>query len=132
MCEGFGAVYYKTGKAFFTAPDKGGDIRHTAILAAVGRRDNKDQFNRTFVRIECPDWTINSFRFDEENTLPGWAEEAREDIMLWVEKTLSICAPAYAEYDRARDAACAEYNRVCSTAYVKFAANLEHVPCYIA
>ena len=120
MCNGFGMIVSGEIKGYFTMPDSDGDISHSDILRALGWKDNEEQFNRRFVRIECPNWTIDSFRFDERESLPGWAEENTDAIKAMVERALSKAAPAYAEYERVRDAAYAEYKRVTAPAYAEY------------
>jgi hypothetical protein len=114
MCNGFGMIITSELKGYFTTPDSDGDVSHSDILSALGWQDNEDQFTRRFVRIECPDWTIVSFRFDEDSTLPGWAEENRDGIISLVDKTMSATAPARAEHEKVRAPARAEYEKVLS------------------
>ena len=131
MCNGFGMIVSSEIKGYFTMPDSDGDMSHSDILRALGWKDNEEQFNRRFVRIECPNWTIDSFRFDERESLPGWAEENTDAIKAMVERALSKAAPAYAEFKkvrdaayaeckRVRDAALAEYERVSDAAYAEY------------
>ena len=119
MCNGFGMIVSSEIKGYFTMPDSDGDMSHSDILEALGWKDNEEQFNRRFVRIECPNWTIDSFRFDERESLPGWAEENTDAIKAMVERALSKAAPAYAEYERVRDAAYAEFKKVRDAAYAE-------------
>ena len=131
MCNGFGMIVSSEIKGYFTMPDSDGDISHSDILRALGWKDNEEQFNRRFVRIECPNWTIDSFRFDERESLPGWAEENTDAIKAMVERALSKAAPAYAEFEnvrapayaefkKVRDAACAELEKVRAPAYAEY------------
>ena len=131
MCNGFGMIISSEIKGYFTKPDMDGDISHTDILKALGWKENTDPILRRFVRIECSDWTMDTFRFDEENTLPGWAEDHTEKIVEIVRSTLSkaqpayaeykrICEPAEAEYKRIRETAEAEYKRICEPAYAEY------------
>ena len=100
MCQGFGLIVSKELKAYFIEPDYNGNCSHSDILDRLGWKENDSKFLRNFVRIEYPDWTPASFRFDEENTLPGWAENNRDDIRTKCEGRLKLCAPAWAEYDK--------------------------------
>ena len=120
MCNGFGMIVRNDLRAYFTTPDKDGNISHSDILAALKWKENTDQFNRRFIRVECPDWTMGSFRFDEAGTLPGWAEEKADEIRAMVERELEKAAPALAEYKRVRDTAWAEYQRVRGTAEAEY------------
>ena len=81
--------------------------------------------------MQFPDWTAASFEFDEEDTLPGWAEEHRQEIQKRCTKVLEklaaaraeyekLCAPAGAEYVKVRDAARAEYEKVCAAAGAEY------------
>lgn len=88
MCRGFGAIVDKDLNIYFTAPDKYLNVSHTDILNALGWVENRFTFSRNFVRIECPDWTINSFIFDELGTLPQFAEENQDEIKNKVAKIL--------------------------------------------
>jgi len=100
MCNGFGMIVSNELKGYFTAPDTEGDISHSDILRALGWKDSDNQFTRRFVRVECPDWTIDSFRFDEDDTLPGWAEENKTEIMALVKNALNKADTALAEYQK--------------------------------
>ena len=120
MCEGFGLIVSKDLKVYFVEPNKEGDCSHSDILSRLGWKDNEDKFNRNFVRVEYADWKANSFRFDEENTLPGWAENNRDDIRTTCDGRLSLCAPALAEYNKVRAPAWAEYEKVCAPAWAEY------------
>jgi len=120
MCEGFGLIVSKDLKVYFVEPNKEGDCSHSDILSRLGWKDNEDKFNRNFVRVEYADWKANSFRFDEENTLPGWAENNRDDIRTTCDGRLSLCAPALAEYNKVRAPALAEYEKVCAPAWAEY------------
>ncbi len=122
MCTGFGAIVTKNLDLFFCEPDAEGDCSHTKILERLKKDDSDSLFNRGFVRIECTDWTIQSFAFDEESSLPAWAEEGRDRIYNLVNKTLlacataraeceKVCATAWAECEKARAPAWAEYEK---------------------
>jgi len=120
MCNGFGAIVDKDLNLYFIEPDSDGDVSHSGILERLGWADNPNQHLRRFVRVECRDWTIASFRFDENSTLPGWVENNRQEIQDKVGKTVALCAPAWAEYDKVRDAAWAEFEKVCAPAWAEY------------
>jgi len=94
MCKGFGAIVDKELHVWFTEPDDDDDISHSEIIKRLGWKDNPDTFIRHFVRVECADWTTNSFRCDEDGTLPGWADAAQNEIRERVAKILELVAPA--------------------------------------
>jgi hypothetical protein len=120
MCEGFGMIVTKEIQGFFCEPDSDGDCSHSTILERLGWKDNENQHTRNFVRIQCPDWHLKSFEFDEDSSLPGWAEESRDEIIALIKKTLRKAAPAYAEYQRVTAPAYAEYQRVKDTAEAEY------------
>jgi vacuolar-type H+-ATPase subunit E/Vma4 len=120
MCNGFGMIVTKDMKAYFSEPDDSGDCSHSEILKRLRINDNTDQFLRNFVRVQCPSWKIKSFEFDEESSLPGWAEENRQEIINLVGKTLKKAYPARAKYKKVRDAANAEYHKVRGTARAEY------------
>jgi hypothetical protein len=63
---------------------------------------------------------MGSFRFDEDDTLPGWVEEHRDEIISLVDNTLTAATPAWAEYQKVRYAALAEYEKVCDPAWAEY------------
>jgi hypothetical protein len=119
MCNGFGAIV-TAQDVFFSEPDRDGDVSHSEILRRLGWQDSTDQFVRRFVRVECADWTMASFRFDESASLPGWVEKA--DVLERVAGILSRCAQAYATYAAVRVPAYATYAAVRVPAYATYAA----------
>ena len=108
MCEGLGLIVSKELKAYFCEPDRN-DCSHSEILKRLGWKENGNQYLRNFVRVQFPDWTPDLFEFDEEDTLPGWAEEHRAEIATECSRILNLCAPALAEYEKVRDPAWAEF-----------------------
>lgn len=98
MCKGFGMIICKSLKGYFIEPTQYGDISHRDILNRMDKVENESAYLRDFVRIECPDWTFTSFRFDEPRTLPGWVEENREEIIDLVKKTLVKAFKLYREF----------------------------------
>lgn len=109
MCEGFGLIVTKDN-LYFIEPDVFGNVSHSAILRRLGWNDNTDQVLRHFVRVEYPDWTTDSFRFDEDSTLPGWVDEA--EIKTRCDKVLERVCSLFAKYELAKDTAYNECNRV--------------------
>ena len=120
MCEGFGVIVDRGLNVWFSEQDYGGDCSHSTTLEHLGWEDNADPFLRYFVRVQFPDWTAVSFEFDEEDTLPGWAEANRAEIQDRCIKVLEKHAPAGAEYEKVRDAAGAEYVKVRDAARAEY------------
>ena len=140
MCEGFGVIVTKDGRYLFCEPDADGNVSHSEILRRAGIKDNTDHFVRNFVRVEIPTWKIGSFRFDEESTLPGWADE--DAVKTRCDKLLKrvaparaeyekVCAPARAEYEKVCDAAWAEYQKVCDAARAEFITKISTIDGYV-
>jgi hypothetical protein len=120
MCEGFGLVVSKDMKAYFMEPNTSGNCSHSDLLERLGWKDNDNQFLRNFVRVEFPDWTPESFRFDEEKTLPGWVENSRDEIRANCIRILDACTPAQAQYEKACAPAQAQYEKACDEAWAQF------------
>jgi hypothetical protein len=121
MCLGFGLIVDKELNVYFMEPDRDGDCSHSDLLERLGWKENTNKFLRNFVRVEFPDWEPLSFRFDENNTLPGWVENNRDEIMDKCNKVLRLCAPALPEYEKVRAPALAEYAKVCAPALAEYA-----------
>jgi hypothetical protein len=119
MCNGFGAIV-TAENVYFSEPDEDGNISHSEILRRLGWRENADPFVRRFVRVECADWTLNSFRFDENTTLPGWVDEA--EVQGRIAKILATCTTAGATYRAARATAWATYEAARATAWATYEA----------
>jgi hypothetical protein len=99
MCNGFGMIITKDKKFYFCEQDYGDeDMSHSKILQRAPIKENNNPFIRHFVRVECGNWDMESFRFDEEETLPTWVEEERESIWLVTSAILSKVAPLYFDY----------------------------------
>jgi len=111
MCKGFGLIVSKELKLYFQEPDNYGDCCHSDILYALGWKDNEDQFIRPFVRVQFDIWIAANFEFDEDDTLPGWAEEYRDKIRIICIEKLAQCKPAYLEYRDVKDMALEKYNK---------------------
>jgi hypothetical protein len=120
MCNGFGMIITKELKGYFCEPDTYGDCSHSETIKRLGIKENENQFIRNFVRVQCPNWKIGSFEFDEQSTLPGWAEENREEIVSMVGKMLKKAYQALAEYKKVSDTALAEYKKVLDPAWAEY------------
>jgi hypothetical protein len=120
MCNGFGMIVDRELNAYFCEPDEDGDCSNTKILERLGWHDNRNQFTRRFVRVQCPDWKISSFEFDEDDSVPGWAEEHKDEIVQRVAKALAVCFSALAEYVKVRDKALTEYMKVRDPAWAEY------------
>jgi len=118
MCEGFGVIVTKDGRYLFCEPDFNGNVSHSEILRRACIKENTDPFNRSFVRVEIPTWKIGSFRFDEESTLPGWVDA--DEVKTRCDKLLKRVSPAWAEYEKVRDAALAKYGKVRDAARAEY------------
>ncbi len=132
MCEGFGLIVDKELKLYFSEPDSDGDCSHSTTLNRLGWSDNTDIHLRHFVRVQFSDWTPESFEFDEEDTLPGWAENNREEILALSIKVLNKCDAARAEFEKVRDAAWAEYEKVRDAAWAELIRKFSKIEGYIA
>jgi len=117
MCKGFGCIV-TAESVYFIEPDFDGDVSHSEIIKRLGWEENKDPFNRRFIRVEYPDWTAASFRVDENGTLPGWVDV--HDVNTRCDAVLSKVATALAEYEKVRATALAEYDKVCATAWAEY------------
>lgn len=107
MCEGFGMLIDKELNYFFVEPDTMGNVHHSEIFRRLCIKENDKIYNRRFIRIECPHWRT-AFNFDEPNTLPGWAEDKREEIQGIVNKVIKSISPAYKKFAREHTAS---YNK---------------------
>jgi hypothetical protein len=99
MCNGFGAIVDSELNVYFTKPDENLNIHHSIIINALGWRENTDKFIRNFVRIECKNWNINSFTFDEYGTLPAFAEEGEMEIKNKIQNILEKVDPYLEQYN---------------------------------
>ena len=118
MCQGFGTIVTKNLDVYFTMFDDSGDIHHSNIIEALGIDENDNQFLRNFVRTENPDWTEESFHFDENDTLPGWVDEVI--VKDKVNRLLEKVSPIWAEYLKVRQSAWAEYEKVRRSAWAEY------------
>ena len=112
MCEGFGGIVTQDGRILFCEPDGDGDCSHSELLSRIGMQDNRDKFIRPFVRFEFPDWTLDSFRWDECDTLPGWVADEHER---GCKRLLERAAAAWDEYEKVRAAAWDAFVKTLST-----------------
>ena len=124
MCTGFGCLAGEDMRIRFIEPNRIGDIHHTEIIKRLGWKDTESIFLRGFVRVECPDWTIDSFHFDEESTLPAWAENGRDEIKNQVVKVLEKAAPIYEVFRRCIMDAQTKYLTETDTARTEYYAKL--------
>ena len=125
MCNGFGLIVDKNLDAYFIEPDDEGDVSHSDIIYRLGWSDSQDTYIRSFVRIEFPDWTPESFQFDEEDTLPGWAEEHRVEIKDKCVGILEICAPIHKQRQQAIEVATQEFDKVNEPAWAERVAKMD-------
>jgi len=142
MCNGFGIIVDKELNLWFSEPDNTGDCSHSMTIQRLGWTENRNINLRHFVRVQFKDWTPNSFMFDEDDTLPGWCEENRDEIKnkcvvlllrcapAWAEYK-KVCAPAWAEYEKVRAPAWAEYEKVHAPAWANLVADWINVPGYV-
>lgn len=104
MCDGFGVIVTKDLKIWFVEPDINGDVSHERIIdllilsKILGKHADDGIKPRTFVRVEFPEWTEESFRFDQPHGLPTWCEASADEIqercvklMLRVKEPWYIC-----------------------------------------
>jgi F0F1-type ATP synthase membrane subunit b/b' len=117
MCNGFGGIITQDGRVMFCEPDKDGDCSHSQLLKRLDIPDNTGRFKRSFVRFEFQKWTEESFRYDEDNSLPGWVNDEHKESAV---KVFLRVAPARAEYEKVRDTAWAEYEKVRDTARAEY------------
>ena len=128
MCNGFGGIIGKDGSLHFCEPDLDGDCSHSLILKRLGWKENESPFLRSFVRFQFPDWTAESFEWDEDCTLPGWVGDEHREMAV---KTLLRVAAAWAEYEKVRDAAWAEYEKVRDAAWDELIHAFSSIPGYV-
>ena len=142
MSNGMGIIVDKELNLWFSEPDAYGDCSHSLTIERLGWKENGDAHLRHFVRVQFEDWTDTSFQFDENETLPGWCENARELIRQKCVALLMRCASAGAEYKQVCDSARAEYEKMCAPARAEYekmrdsarAAMIEtlsHIPGYV-
>ena len=117
MCNGFGCIATQDGRILFMEPDENGNVSHSDILHRAEIKENNSAIIRNFVRVEFPDWTEKSFRWDERSTLPGWADSAVEERC---KKLLLRISPLYAEYRTTTDQAEAEYHKTNDPAWAEY------------
>ncbi len=117
MCNGFGGIITQDGRLFFSEPDRSGDCSHSELLKRLDMKDSTSQFIRSFVRFQFPKWTAESFEWDEGSSLPGWVNDEHKELAV---KTLLRVAPAWAEYEKVREAAWAEYKKVREAALAEY------------
>jgi hypothetical protein len=103
---------------YWCEPNLEGDCAHREIIIRLGWTENADLYRRDFVRLQAEDWTMETYRVDEPDTLPGWVDEAelRDRFARLLEKVKPIWEEyiaarihAWEEYTSARDLAWEEY-----------------------
>lgn len=109
MCNGFGLIVTKDTNLLWCEPDSDGDCSHSEILSRANIDDNENQFLRNFVRVQFPNWTKESFEFDEISSPPAWAEENIDEIKAECSKIMARVYKVYADYEAKRDALDADY-----------------------
>ena len=129
MCNGFGCIATRDGRILFIEPDENGNVSHSDILRRAGIKENDSSIIRNFVRVEFPDWTEKSFHWDEQNTLPGWADSAVEERC---KKLLLRISPLYAEYRTTTDQAEAEYHKIMHQAETEFVVKISAITGYLS
>lgn len=75
MCYGMGMVAVENGDIFWIEADSDGNVSHHKILSRGNMIDDESKI----VKIEFPEWTAQSFRFDNLR-MPEWAVETSESI----------------------------------------------------
>ena len=120
MCRGFGLIIDKELNLWFTEPDSDGNCSHTTTIERWGWKENGNQHLRAFVRVQFADWQPASFEFDEDETLPGWCENAKAAIQDKRSALLDRCTPAWAEYEKVCTPARAAYEKVCAAAWAEY------------
>jgi hypothetical protein len=112
MCNGFGGYVTQDGQVLFCEPDSNGDCPHSKTDDRLNLREPKSEFLKSRVKFQFPDWTEGSFEWDEGGTLPGWVNDEHKESAV---KVFLRVAPAWAEYDKVRDQAWAEFITTIST-----------------
>ena len=120
MCEGFGLIVSKEMEYYFCEPEYHDDCSHSLILQRLGWKENKNQHLRKFVRVQFPNWISDSFSFDEEETLPGWVENNRNEIKEHCTELFELCDPILTEYHKICDTALTEYDQVFASARAEY------------
>jgi len=111
MCMGFAVIVDKDLNLYFCEPESiSSDCSHSTILYRLGWKENTDKFNRKFIRIEYPQWTEYSFKFDEIYSLPAWAEENKHEIKNKADKLLNKVKPFLDIFKKEREAIALEYS----------------------
>jgi hypothetical protein len=98
MCDGFGCIVTKQLDVFTIEPDCFNNVSHNEIVRRLGYpfpRSYCEIPQRKWVRVECKDWTMDSFRLDEPyEWRPAWADELKEEIYCAVSKSLKSAKEA--------------------------------------
>lgn len=103
MAVGAGILVSQAIKCYWTDIDLNGNQNHRVLIRALGWRENTDARLRRFVRVEVKDWDMKNFSFDENGTLPGWAEnnvqEIKDAVAKIIEKVAKVNEKFKADFD---------------------------------
>jgi Txe/YoeB family toxin of Txe-Axe toxin-antitoxin module len=100
MAEGLAILIGQGLSCFWIEPDITGDsISHSSILERLEWNDSENRELRRFVRVQVPSWNIENFEFDEDNSIPGWAENNIQEIKEAVEKILDKIFPIKEKFE---------------------------------
>ena len=84
MCKYFSCVFLPDGAINFTETDS-----HEDVIARLCLKD-ASEFNRTFLRVECPGGDIANFELDENtDNLPSWYSENEQEYHTKLAKLLA-------------------------------------------
>ncbi len=103
MCNGFGGIVTANGDFFFSEPDYHGNCSHSRTLDRKRWEDTSTLFWRPFVRVQFSTWAGHSFMFDEDDTLPLWAANARDEIRTKTQRVMERVLPHYTVWKREID-----------------------------
>jgi len=100
MCDEFSCLFSNDGRVLWNLRHS-----HSAIANAAGLKDKTTGTRRKYLKVECRDLTLNSFRIDESDDLPTWYEERQSELRAALEGILkkyadykAKCAPLDADY----------------------------------
>jgi hypothetical protein len=105
MSTGMAFLVGQDRSVYWTDEDIGSyNVVHEKTLERLGwsDRENVSEFVRFFVRVECPEWDIKRFRYDEAYSLPGWARGSDEEIRTLVGKLLEKINRVHVQFEQIR------------------------------
>lgn len=108
MAKGFVIIVTKD-RAQFIEPTMSGDVSYSWILKRAGIEEYRTPLRRHFVRVQFANWTEDSFLWDEDETLPIWANDEMEERC---KKLLLRVAPIWNEFNKIRVQASDEFNKI--------------------